>query len=173
MANRFDGLNPEVIAWWSAHLTDRPIVVIQCAECRRRIGEIKRDGERIVALRKMVQPEPTVPRPQLAVYVKSSGDEPTEHEVEAAERELERRQAEHDTHVLRPGPSTENGRQTQVMKQRRDLADTVGPVSLFSSYCCPKHGEITVDKAHLAQFASESDNTRSVTRLYPIPYCVP
>ncbi|MGH3966602.1 MAG: hypothetical protein ACRDTV_00360, partial [Mycobacterium sp.] len=131
---------------------------IQCGKCRKLIGEIKRDGEKTMALRRMVRPEPTVPRPQIgAVHV----------------GELDQRRAERDTHVLRPGAPTADGRATEVMKQRRDLLDAVAPVDVFSSYCCPKHGEIAVDKEHLARFAAECDDTRKVTRQYPVPYLMP
>jgi hypothetical protein len=158
MMPRYEGAQPWMVKWWLEHLEDHAVVVIQCGECRKRIGEIKRDGERVMALRRMVRPEPTVPKPRLAA---------------PNEAELERRRAERDRHVLRPGPPTADGFQTEVMKQRRDLPAGVAPLDWWHSYFCPTHGEIPVDIGHLARFTSESDDTRSVTRLYPIPYCVP
>jgi hypothetical protein len=144
---------PWATDWWARHLKTKPIVKIECGQCRNLIGEVKRDGDQLVALRRMVYPEPTVPRPQIAAPNLT---------------ELDRRRTEHDTHVLRLGASTADGRPTEVMKQNRDVPDAVAPISMFSTYCCPTHGEIAVNAEHLEQFAAKTDDTRS--RKYVIPH---
>lgn len=64
----YQGAEEWMTRWWHDHLGDRPVVVVNCAhgdpQCGKRIGEIKRDGERVMALCRMVRPEPTVPKPQ-------------------------------------------------------------------------------------------------------------
>jgi len=154
----FEAPDQQGINWWLAHLTTKPIVVIECGQCRKPIGEIKRDGNITMALRKMTHPEPTVP-------------DPTTNWSASSVAQLDDWRTERAQHVLKRFDDC--GVPREVMKQRRDLRGALGPIELFSSYCCPTHGEIPIDKAHLARFVAGSTDTRKKTRQYPIPYEMP
>lgn len=151
MNQRYEAPFPEIARWW-ADRQDRPaLVVIKCARgiprCGKKIGEIKRDGEQTMALRNMVRPEPTVPRPQLGALNVS---------------DLQDSIAERDRHVLKRFHTPEG--EQEVMKQRRDLPAAVGSLDWWSSYFCPQHGEIAVDSGELAEFVAHADETLSVTQ---------
>ncbi len=151
-----EGPTPSITRWWVSH-ADRPVLVyIKCGKpkCGRKIGEIKRDGDVVMALRKMRFPEPTVSRPRLGAPHVGALDQ------------VEARRAEH---VLKRY-GTDAG-QMEVMKQRRDLPDTVGPLALWSSYVCPEHGELAADRDHLAAFVARihGDTPEGAALTYFIP----
>lgn len=156
---RFESQFPWMTTWWQEHLGDRPVVVIECAECHKKIGEIKRDAQHVMALRRTRFPEPTVPRPDIIVAVADEADEAS------ALAAIEARKAERQAHVLKPGAPTADGCPTDIMKQNRQLADAVAPLSTFTSYVCPVHGELAVDVAALRAFV---DDTLNGTCKYPL-----
>lgn len=143
------GVTEWMTQWWTAHLADEPLVVVKCAQgerrCGKRVAEIKRDGEHTMVCRREIRPEPTVRRPEWADVAPGR-----------------------EQHVLKRFDA--DGDAMEVMKQRRDLPDTIGPLEMFTTYSCPKHGEIPVDKADLAEFVAQADDTQSLTqRTYPLP----
>jgi hypothetical protein len=151
MTRGYEGPWDFMVQWWTAHLEKEALVVVKCAHgeprCGKRIAEIKRDGEQTMVCRRVVRLEPTVRRPEWA---------------DAA--------PEREQHVLRRF-DTEDG-PMEVMKQRRDLPDAVGPLEMFTKYSCPEHGEIPVDPADVADFVAQVDDTLSLTqRTYWAPRC--
>jgi hypothetical protein len=160
----FKGPCEWMTAWWGEHLKTRPVVVIECGACREKekVGEVKRDGSVVLALKCMVFPEPTVPRPD--VIVLADRDEP-----DAIRQRLDLAHADRQKHVLKPGPPTPDGRLTDVMRQNRDQPDAVGAIEMFRSYVCPEHGELPVDINDLKQFVDATDEKISVRkyRAYP------
>jgi hypothetical protein len=152
MTYRYDSVDPSYAQWWISHLRDEPLVIVRCARdkprCGKGIGEIKREGDHLMALRKMVRPGPTTPAPERNWTAQTS-------------TELEERKAERSQHVLKRFEG-EDGVPMEVMRRRGDLAPAVGLLEWWPSYFCPKHGEISVDSGDLAKFVAKADDTQSI-----------
>ena len=82
-----------------------------------------------MALRRMVLPEPTVPRPQIGAP-----------NAAVLQEQIEER----EQHVLKRF-ETDAG-PMEVMKQRRDLLPVVQPLDWVPSFFCPTHGELKIDR---------------------------
>jgi hypothetical protein len=138
------GAYPWMAQWWLDHLDVPPLVIVRCGkldggrQCRNAVGEIKTDGEHVMAMSRDEHPETEAEWTQLAA--------PTASELAA---EL----AERDAQVLRyvgDGP----GAGRIVYKRTKVSGGAVAPVSLMSCYVCRVHGPLDVNPQHLAEFAS-------------------
>ena len=134
------GLLPWMAQWWLDHLDERPTVVIRCGhgdpQCRKAIGEVKADAERMMAMSKNEHPEVETDWTPLAA--------PTAEELVA---ELAERDAQ-ALHYAGTGPGA--GR---ISYKRTNAPREVAPVEHLGYYVCPDHGEVNVDVADLAAFA--------------------
>lgn len=158
------GLFPWMAQWWIDHLDTKPIVLIRCGhredndsgakaegvECRNAIGEVKSDGDVLLAMSRNQHPEIETDWTPLAA--------PTEEELAA---ELADRHAQ----VLRylgtgPGPGS-------IVYKRTALPREVAPIKHLTFYVCRMHGTVEVDCADLEAFAAEALRTApTVTRTY-------
>ncbi|MBO0880343.1 MAG: hypothetical protein J2P17_08310 [Mycobacterium sp.] len=139
----YAGMWPWMTDWWTAHLPEPPLVVINCKECRAPIGEVKRDNQYTMVLSRMVRPEPTVRKPRLAAK---------------DERELQERIAEHKRHVLKQYETDEGP--MEVMKRNPSVPAAVAPLETLVNPWCPKHGEISIDHTDLTKFVANTDMKR-------------
>jgi hypothetical protein len=156
---KYYGLFEGMAQWWLDHLDAAPAVVIRCGyrdpeapnrECRNAIGEVKTEGDRVLAMSKNEYPEITTEWTPLAA--------PTLEELaaEIAEREAQ---------VLRyTGTGPGDG---SIVYKRTPLPREVAPVEDLTLYVCRVHGEVEVDTAELAAFVRETlRDTPTVTRTY-------
>jgi len=153
----YEGLAPGMAEWWIAHLDQSALVVIRCgrrdaggkAWCQNAIGEIKRDGDRVLAMSKNEHPESEA---------RWLADPPTEGLSDAIAEELASAIAERDTEALR---HYDDG---LIVRKRARWPSQVAPVERLHSYVCRVHGEIPVDAAKLAQYVAESDERAAAWR---------
>lgn len=152
MTQPYDAPDPWMAQWWAAHLADAPLVVVRCTQCSKDkdaapIGEIKRDGDTVMALRRMVRPESTVPRPRIgapnAAVLREQIEEREQHVLKHLETDA--------------GPM-------EVMKQHRDLRPVVGPLDWAPSFFCPTHGELKIDHARLTKFVADTQGPNRTYR---------
>jgi hypothetical protein len=156
----YAGLSPWMTQWWLDHLDTPPAVVIRCGhpdplkperQCRNAIGEVKADGDRVLAMSRNEYPEITTDWSALAA--------PTVEEL-AAEV------ADRDAQVLRyvgAGPGDDG----KIVYRRTVLPREVAPVEHLSFYVCRAHGEIQVDTADLAAFVRDTlTDRRGAARTY-------
>lgn len=153
------GMIPGMAQWWLEHRDTRPLVVIRCGyraegerECRNAIGEVKADGDRVLAMRKNEYPDAEtrwLPDPS------AQGLSP------AIAEELAAAIAERDNGVLR---RYDDG---HTVHKRRVWPRDVAPVAQLDSYVCRVHGEVEVDTAHLAAVvAAAMRDTPAVAQTY-------
>ena len=126
------GLFPWMAQWWLEHLDAPPLVVVRCGRgeprCRNAVGEIKVDGDRVLAMNKNEYPELDVDWTPLAA--------PTTEELAA---EI----ADRDAQALRyVGAGPDNGK---IVYKRTQLPREVAPLEDLSYYVCREHGEIEVN----------------------------
>lgn len=146
------GRLPWMAQWWLDHLDTAPLVAIRCGRgeppCRIAIGEVKRDGDVLMAMRKNEYPE---------AETRWLADPSTEGLSPEIAAELAAAIAERDAGLLR---SYDDGR---MVHKRKVWPRDVALVSQLDSYVCRLHGEVEVDIAHLEQFARD---TTPPTRTY-------
>lgn len=142
---RYRALWPWVQQWWLDRLDTPPLIVIRCGSggCTRTIGEVKRDGEHVIAMSKNEHPEPAVPWTPVAAD--------TAEELDAAI-------AERDRNVLR-SIGTGSDRKL-VFRRRPNLPRALAPVDALHTYSCREHGEVTIDVAVLAAFVADTDTPK-------------
>lgn len=151
------GLSPWMAQWWVDHLDTKPAVVIRCGycepgkpECRNAIGEVKADGDVVLASNRNEHPEIATDWAPLGA--------PTVEELAA---EL----AEREAQVLRytgNGPGAGG-----IVYRRTALPREVAPVNALGYYTCRHHGEIPVNTADLAAFvAAAIRDTPTATQTY-------
>lgn len=141
------GLLPWMAQWWIEHLDVPPLVVIRCGagepRCRNGIGEVKSDGERVLAMSKNEHPEIDVDWTPLAA--------PSVEELAA---EI----AERDAQALRyVGAGPGDGR---VVYKRTQLPREVAPPEDLCDYVCRQHGVIEVDVEALCAAVRRADTPR-------------
>lgn len=147
-APTYVGLFPWMAQWWLDHLDVPPLLVIRCGSgkprCRNAVGEIKRDGDRVLAMNKNEYPELDVDWTPLAA--------PTVEELAA---EI----AERDAQALRyvgHGP----GDDSKIVYKRTALPREVAPLEDLCDYVCREHGVVEVDVEALAAAVREADTPR-------------
>lgn len=156
----YAGMLPWMTQWWLDHLNTPPAVVIRCGyraperserECRNAIGEVKIDGDHMLAMSKSAHPEVTTDWQPLAA---------------GSPEELDALRSKRDAQVLRyvgPGP----GEGSKIVYRRRTWPHNVAPVQLFGSYVCRMHGPVEIDTADLAAFAlAAARDTPTVSQTY-------
>lgn len=141
------GMAEWMAQWWLDRLDTPPLVIIRCGtaepgvgrRCRNAIGEVKRDGDRVLAMSRNEHPEIEIAWIPLAA--------PT---VEDLAAEL----AERDDQALRyVGTGPGHG---SVVYKRTVGPGEVAPVEMLSYYVCRDHGEIEANPQALAAFVEDT-----------------